>query len=168
MVHQGIVLHLAAMLRLLEGRPWPMRKPHPCALAAKARVGEGSAAIEGCGVERVDVVRREGVQLGIGIEILVAQRPSLWLAVRGEAGLVERRADAGPAAEGPELGWHEMRCCVLRILMMKGIRVDGASVVALPRIGRRVAVVSLKAAAASSKIVVEVLSLRSGLGLSLT
>lgn len=84
-----------------------MRKPHPCALAAKARVWEATSAIEGSGVEGVDVIRRKRIQLGVGIEILIApQRPSLWLAVRGESRLVERRADAGPAAEGPELWWH--------------------------------------------------------------
>lgn len=84
-----------------------MRKAHPCALAAEARVREATGAIEGSGIERVDVIRRERVQLSVGIEILISpQRSSLRLAVGGESRLVERRADAGPAAEGPELWWH--------------------------------------------------------------
>lgn len=87
-----------------------MRKPHPRALAAKARVWEAAGAIEGSSVERVDVVRRKRIQLGVGIEILIRpQRPSLWLAVSREPRLVERRADAGSAAESPELWWHGIR-----------------------------------------------------------
>jgi hypothetical protein len=84
-----------------------MRKPHPRALAAKARVREATGAIEASGVERVDVIRRKRIQLGVGIEVLVGpQWSSLWLAVSREPRLVERRADAGPTAESPELWWH--------------------------------------------------------------
>lgn len=79
---------------------------HSRSLAAKARVGKATAAVEPRNVE-VAIRAPKGVHLVVRIQVLVTGHgAALWLPVRGESGLVKRRADAWAGREGADLRRH--------------------------------------------------------------
>lgn len=108
MFHQDTVLYLPAMLGLLHPASWTVSKTHSGTLAAEAGVGEASS-IEATGTKGVAVGSTKRVDLGISTKVLVASHePALRLAMRWKAQLMERRVDAWPGAEAPDLWWHRI------------------------------------------------------------
>jgi hypothetical protein len=126
------VVEVASVVRGLHASTGAMRKSHPRTLAAEACIWKaGPRAVQPSCAKSVAVCAREGIHLGIGIEVLVrTKRPAVRLGMRGESRLMERRADARAGAEGPDWRWHVVvvalgwsrDCKALRILIMERLK----------------------------------------------